>query len=273
MNRMDAHNLSIVLCPNLVKGSNPVRDVQMCSVTGGPTLFEAQTPSPVNAAALPESKTSLGTVIKLCIQRYYEVFDEVWDRSEAVPPQRSAVTATRDASLPSSSSGSPRMEANKQLSHHEDDEEIDDEMLVMPLGPSPPPLHPSPPRNNVDGLPSSPTPPSAWNLVGASGSSTFKPRHRTTLSNGSEQMARSMYTAGADKNSGTGNSKARSMISIEKGSGVAAGGRKGSISVGRGTTRKTTGAGVEAISITASGFFSAPTEASRLPPPPPTPAS
>ncbi|KAG9315980.1 Rho GTPase activation protein [Chiua virens] len=37
-NRMDAHNLAIVICPNLVKSSNPMRDVMMCIVPGGPSL-------------------------------------------------------------------------------------------------------------------------------------------------------------------------------------------------------------------------------------------
>lgn len=261
MNRMDAHNLSIVLCPNLVKSSSPVRDVQMCTVTGGPTPFESRAPSPpVNAAALSESKTTLGMVIKLCIQRYYEIFDEVRDRSEAVPPQRSAIAAetSQDTSVPSSVSASPKMQSNR-MSQHEEDEDIDDAMLVMPLGPSQLQEHPSSsPRSNGEVAPQelspSPGPPSAWNM---SGTSTFKPRHRTTLSNGSAQMVRSMCAADNGSGNGYPTNKARSMISIEKGSGTVAG-RKGSISVGRGTTRKSTGAGVEAISITASGFFSAP---------------
>jgi len=57
--------------------------------------------------------------------------------------------------------------------------------------------------------------------------------------------------------------KARSMISIEKGDGTQS--RKGTITVGRGTGRKSTGAGVEALSVTAAGFFSPPANAPPVP--------
>jgi len=57
--------------------------------------------------------------------------------------------------------------------------------------------------------------------------------------------------------------KAKSMVSIDNGHGTS-GTRRGSISVGRGT-RKSSGAGVEAISITAEGFFSAPNSAPPVP--------
>ncbi|KAJ7601170.1 CDC42 rho GTPase-activating protein [Mycena floridula] len=252
-NRMDAHNLALVLAPNLVKSSSPVRDVMMCAIPGGPTLYESKTPtSQVNAPALSESKTTVGMVIKLCIQRYYEIFDEVRDRGEAVPPQRSALAASSSSSTPSSASVSPKRQS---IGLHDDDEDIDDAMLVMPIGPS---QHQ---RQNEADVSGSPRPPSAW--AGNAGStSTFKPRHRNTLSNTSSGLARSMFTVGADSNASTGyqysvSNKARSTISIEKGSGTVTG-RKGSISVGRGTNRKSVGAGVEAISITAEGFFSAP---------------
>ena len=83
---------------------------------------------------------------------------------------------------------------------------------------------------------------------------------------------RSMHTVGLDSGNGGGGAyayastnKAKSMYSIENGTGTA-GGRKGSISVGRGTTRKSSGAGVEAIGITAEGFFSAPSSAPPVPP-------
>jgi Rho GTPase-activating protein 1 len=51
--------------------------------------------------------------------------------------------------------------------------------------------------------------------------------------------------------------KARSMVSIENSviGSVGTKGKKGSISVGRGGTRKASGAGVEALGVTATGFF------------------
>ena len=93
---MDAHNLTVGICPHLVSSFKPMRDVMMCSVPNAPTLFDAaraasstnlaaqvQNASTSNPAALVEGKTTLGMIIKLCIQRYFEVFDEIADRAEA----------------------------------------------------------------------------------------------------------------------------------------------------------------------------------------------
>jgi Rho GTPase-activating protein 1 len=257
-NRMDAHNLAVVLCPNLVSGPSPARDVIMCSVPGGPSLYESNAPRS-NFAAPSEGKTTLGMIIKLCIERYFEIFDEVKDRSEAVPPQPSFREQGPVSSEASSASGSPRPQQRNGL-HNDDDEDIDDAMLVMPIGPSP--SHEaagSVPNGNGT------SPPSAWGAapVGA----TFKPRHRSALSGGSSSAVRSMYTVGEGTGFGGSGmasiSRSKSMISIEKGMGTV--GRKGTITVGRGTTRKSAGAGVEAISITAEGFFSAPSSVPPVP--------
>lgn len=248
-NRMDAHNLAVVITPNLVKGSNPARDVMMCAVPGTPAMY-APTPAPTsNPAALSEGKATLGMVVKVCVQRYYEVFDEVVDRSEAIPPQQ----PHGDSTTSSSASGSPALRATRPLSQ-DLEEDIDDEMLVMPIGPSS--------SASQAGLSSSP--PTAWN-TGA-----YKPRHRSTLSKGSNG-ARSMHTVMGANGTGSGTSsaygtmKAKSMISIEKGGTVGTVGRKGSISIGRGTMRKSAGAGVEALSVTAAGFFTAPDTAPPVP--------
>ena len=261
-NRMDAHNLAVVLCPNLVSGPNPARDVMMCGVPGGPSLYESNTPPKSNPAVLSEGKTTLGMVIKLCIQRYYEVFDEVRDRSEAIPLQRPLQEQGAVSSEASSASGSPRVQQQSGL-HNDDDEEIDDAMLVMPIGPSQSQYNTGSAQNgNGAG------PPSAWGA--APGGSTFKLRHRSTQSGGASSGVRSMYAVGEGVGvGGTGNAyplvnRSKSMISIEKGLGTV--GRKGTITIGRGTTRKSTGAGVEAISITAEGFFSAPSSAPPVPP-------
>ncbi|KAG5641048.1 hypothetical protein DXG03_006293 [Asterophora parasitica] len=252
-NRMDAHNLSVVICPNLVKGSNPIRDVMMCAVPGGPAILASNARSPPAPASQAEGRTTLGMVIQICIQRYYEVFDEVWDRSEALPQSRSF----QDASARSSASASP------QPPHDDDDDDdIDDAMLVMPIGPG----H----------GPKTASPPSAWGASLAAGSSTYKPQHphRSNLSGGSSSSrVRSVHTAFGNGSGSIGGAsgyaypsmgKAKSMISIENGAGT--GERKGSISIGRGTTRKSSGAGVEALGITAEGFFSAPKTAPPVPP-------
>lgn len=241
-NRMDAHNLTVVLCPNLVSSSNPIRDVMMCALSSAPMPPQAAPSSPLTPT---EGKTTLGMVIKFCIQRYYEVFDEVQDRGEATVP---AFVADEPVSISSSGSSSPRN--NRFSGFLDDDEEIDDEMLVMPIGPGGIAT-----GNRVA------SPPSAW----SSPPVAYKPRHRNTLSKSSSSSGlRSINTTGGKSNA-TGNvfgttGKAKSMISIEKGTTVHVDGRSrsGSIAIGRGTTKKSTGSGVEAISITAAGFFAPP---------------
>ena len=236
-NLMGAHNLAIVLCPNLVSGSSPAKDIAMCSLPGGPVLhpeLSASTQSPHH------SQTTLSMIIKLCIQRYYEVFDEVQDRGEALPPARSF---TEDDVAPSGSS-SPRVVAaplgihskrlsalshgssNRDSRGFDDDESIDDTMLVMPV-------------ESTGGVP-----PSRW------GPNAARPR--------SLSQARSLHTLShASKAAGSEQSgqvhRARSTISLEKTSGTIRG--KGSVTIGRGTARKASGAGVQALGVTASGFF------------------
>lgn len=231
-NRMDAHNLAVVITPNLVSGTSPLRDVMMCSIPSGPAPFSSLPTSPASATM---GKTTLGAVVKLCIQRYYEVFDEVHDRSEPIPQRE---FEPRPAS-PTSSSGSMR-----DRRAHDDDEDIDDAMLVMPLGPSG--------SSNPDGThkPGRPAPPPPL---------PYKPR---THAKPAPPSGRSAFTTLAGGRSGAPSSfapygtvnRARSTISIERGTAR----QKGSISIGRGAAKRGTGAGVEATGITAAGFFSAP---------------
>ncbi|KAI3604071.1 rho gtpase-activating protein 8 [Moniliophthora roreri] len=380
-NRMDAHNLSIVLCPNLVKGTNPAKDVMMCTAPGGPVLFDSSTTtSSASQQQQPQSNTTLGTVIKLCIQRYYEIFDEVHDRTEAVgqethedvqydemvggegrgvsrgfgfgvdmelsesegegegeitlggvgygrggeggytPTSTSGLASLRPGVVweGSSSDGHGSLSGHGsvedydepqevRLQHHRrqssgkhsvrtnaTDEEIDDTMLIMPIGPEPssprtpqmPTLngHHSPSAWSPPSSPATPMawgghgPPSAWGAgagtsrfttVGAN-YATYKPKsRRAPPSNGNpygsgtvtpKSASSSIIGSGQGQNS-TFSTKSRSVISIEKGlgaAGVGTIGKKGSISVGRGTTRKSIGSGVEAVGITAEGFFTPP---------------
>jgi Rho GTPase-activating protein 1 len=258
-NLMDAHNLAIVLCPNLIAGSNALRDVSICSVPGGRTMHESQN-SNLPVPVIPEGKSSLGMVIKLCIQRYYEVFDEVHDRSEAIPGQRAHVESPASSEV-SSTTGS--LQPNPEL-QNDDDEDIDDAMLVMPIGPN---------RTHIAGS----TQNGAPSALGTS-AIPYKPRLRRATTGPSKRDARSMHTMSERSNShgnGNGNNgqiyatinRARSLISIEKAGTV---GGRGSIALGRGTSRKSSGAGVEAIGITAEGFFSAPSSAPPVPPLPKT---
>ena len=235
-NLMGAHNLAIVLCPNLVSGSSPAKDIAMCSLPGGPVLH----PELSTSTQPPhQGQTTLSMIIKLCIQRYYEIFDEVQDRGEALLPARSI---TEDDVAPSGSS-SPRVveapqgipskrlsalsgSSNRDSRGFDDDESIDDTMLVMPV-------------ESTAGAP-----PGTW------GPNAGRPR--------SLSQARSMHTLGhATKAAGSRQSgqehRARSTNSLEKTSGTIRG--KSSVTIGRGTARKASGAGVQALGVTASGFF------------------
>ncbi|VDB87380.1 unnamed protein product [Peniophora sp. CBMAI 1063] len=244
-NLMDAHNLAIVLCPNLVSSSSPARDIAMCAVPSGPQLHPS---IPTTSNPQPEGRTTLGAIIKLCIQRYYEVFDEVEDLLEARYPRAEADAPATPSSTSSSFGSRPAPRRQSVLSKAsssgtrdsralDDDDSIDDAMLVMPIGPA------------------GGGPPSTWSTVGAG----FRPRHRTGLSGGGG--SRSMHTtAGAASNPGT--VRARATASVMEAPG---GSRKGSIAVGRGTTRKSTGSAVQAVGVTASGFFTPPEGAPPLP--------
>jgi|SRR5712671_2589694 len=246
-NLMGAHNLAIVLCPNFVSGASPARDITICSLPGGPALH----PDLSTDSQTPPSHATLGMIIKLCIQRYFEIFDEVQDRSEALPPARS-FTENDVASAGSLSprrahfgnaSGRPpslsRSSPNQDSRGLDDDESIDDTMLIMP----------------VDTVPGAP--PSAWGSTVGSGAFRARPRSERQGSNLQQFSSVQAGDAGAGQAY-----RARSTNSAEKGSGTIR--SKGSLTIGRATVRKATGAGVEAIGITASGFFAPP-----VPPLPP----
>ena len=256
-NLMGAHNLAIVLCPNLVSGSSPARDIVICSLPGGPTLH----PDLSNSSPPPtQGHTTLGTIVKLCIQRYYEIFDEIQDRTEARPPAR--LFADDDVGSSDSSSrhvnganlgtakrlsALSRGSSNRDSRGFDDDESIDDTMLVMPVGSMPG------------------APPSAWGSTTGPGAARARPR--SLSGGGGSQGFSSLRSSNALNNpAGTAGAgqpqRSKSTIGIEKAGGTIRG--KGTISIGRGTVRKATGAGVEAIGVTASGFFS--------PPVPPSPS-
>ncbi|KAF9256096.1 hypothetical protein L218DRAFT_243873 [Marasmius fiardii PR-910] len=195
-----------------------------------------------------------------------------------------------------------------------DDEEIDDAMLVMPLGPPSPkhlaflqahqqgngshfPSASTPNSPATPNYPASPTmpmsagmiPPSSWGnhkynyATLGSNYATYKSRSRIRAANSyvsspftpvTSASTSSPYTQSnptstpSSVHSGNGgfplNGKAKSVISIEKcGGGFGGVVGRGSISVGTrgtmgGTTRKSVGASVEAVGITAEGFFTVP---------------
>ena len=230
-NLMDAHNLAVVFTPNLVPNANPLRDMQMLFLPGGPSPLIRQ------KSSSKDTSTTLAMVVKLCIQRYYEIFDEVRDVSEAVEPIFNG------------------------SSHHSIDE-VD--LLPSMVGPSTAgatsPLQ-------ARSVANSSRPPSAWNKAGG------RPRPRPPLSQQTSSAnlangATSILSGGTNGTWSMPRSR-RSIISIEK----AAGGKPGtgSIRLGKsvpttghaggqdtpatGTVHKSAGATVTAVSVTATGFF------------------
>ncbi|KAH8109293.1 RhoGAP-domain-containing protein [Phellopilus nigrolimitatus] len=259
-NRMDAHNLAVVLTPNLVASGNPLKDVALCTVAGSPEPLSPGTrPAPplpgAEEAAKAEGKMTLGTIIKLCIQRYFEVFDELADRAEAINADPFRVGETDEAPS-SSSSSSPNQSASpsKRFSFlHDDEDSIDDAMLVMPVGPNS--TNPSA-RKPLEQLL---LPSSARSVAPSSGSAV-----RSVMS-GESRSANRFAAAGS-----MSKAKARSLMSPSPSADGLAN-RRGGRAVGGGlpvsasaTLRKAAGAGVSAHSVTASGFFTPPGSASSL---------
>lgn len=241
---MDAHNLAIVLTPNLVASGNPVKDVAMCAVDGAPEPLSPGTRSTPPRPGSEEisknvGKMTLGTVVKLCIERYYEIFDEMADRSEVVDGDPFRVAESREIDAPPSTPSSPGVPASPADAKRESivsDESIDDGMLVMPLGPNSSPTARRFPANGS---------PRVWPPRGANGdvhSVTSNDNRPSNLSGTmSRAKARSMFAPNTvSENHATQKGTARMSVSAS------------------GTIRKAAGSGVTAHSVTASGFFTPP---------------
>lgn len=209
-NKMDASNLALCFAPNLVSSSSIMEDTQICAVPATPTA----------------ENTTLGTVIRICIAQYYEIFEELPDRTTAkmIPVTQSSLSTT---SPPTVKEGTSPL----------DDDDSDDALLVMAIGPSQPSvssaLASSSSWTQRNGIGS----PSAW--ASRKDSSSTRYPSLTSLS-----------------------SSPRSIINIDKT--MVANMKHGSIRIGHGansagTMRRGSTAGVETVGITAAGFFTTPT--------------
>ncbi|KAK0550624.1 hypothetical protein OC845_002579 [Tilletia horrida] len=113
-NRMDAANLATVWTPNLVSSGNIAKDMAMCKVEGlgqmglvspgphaentgsSPAAGEnAATPAKQTAPGGKKAEMTLGTIVRICIERYHEIFDQV--DAEIRPMYGSELSATLDA--------------------------------------------------------------------------------------------------------------------------------------------------------------------------------
>lgn len=94
LNKMDATNLATVMCPNFVSSHDPMRDMAICAVVGAPSMSSGAATRSEVVTARP---TTLGTIIKTCIEHYYEVFE--FDYIDYEPPTyHDAVDASAAAS-------------------------------------------------------------------------------------------------------------------------------------------------------------------------------
>ena len=224
---MDSFNLAVMIGPNLVKGSNPVRDVMMCSVPVPTSVtgmsagslaarFASQEGDSPDSNGNAETNTTLGVVVAFCIRRYYEIFDEITDRSEAV-----ASWETSDAK------GS--MEDGSGTYVLGEDEELDDDAHVQNngqrvQGPQP-----------TTGEQTPKTPVGAKRHKNNNPSISMQP-----LFNASDRTTNNLpfaWTKSSALNPYPTNGKARSLITIEGGNNSAIGtimNRRGSIAIGRG---------------------------------------
>ncbi|KAG9121903.1 hypothetical protein FRC07_001949 [Ceratobasidium sp. 392] len=181
INKMDAHNLALCIAPNLVRSQDPVRDVKICTVppsAGALQMSPATWNTPGSAApstpAPPRraGTTTLGEIVKICIERYFEIFEDMPDRGEALPvpselrfdsasssgiglsglsPTVSRSSFSGSTSLDGPSETSAAMDSSfstldsvPRSSVDIEDDELNEAMLVMSVAPDPAPARPSP---------------------------------------------------------------------------------------------------------------------------------
>lgn len=211
----------------------------MCAVPGAPSMSaDMKGPDgvgdPTSKKATETNAASAGTVgmvVKCCIERYFEIFDEVPDRSEAIPVPESLLQSMTAMSA----SGLTR---NTGFS------------------------------NNDAAVGSVATaPPASSHLSRHPASGADFAKKRTSVNDNSNSSSRGGRDNGGGSPSimnGTSNPyatvrRARSVISIEQNTGsmTARGTRRGTIRLGSGKGAiKSPAAGVEALGVTAAGFFS-----------------
>ncbi|KAG8733033.1 hypothetical protein FRC12_019002, partial [Ceratobasidium sp. 428] len=172
INKMDAHNLALCIAPNLVRSEDPVRDVKICTVppSAGALQMSAttwNTPGSAPSSTAPAAPrragtTTLGEIVKICIERYFEIFEDVPDRGEALPVPSElrfdggiglsglSPTVSRSSFSGSTSVGGPASEAMDssfstldsvpRSSVDIEDDELNEAMLVMSVAPDPAPV-------------------------------------------------------------------------------------------------------------------------------------
>lgn len=211
VNLMDAYNLAIVFTPNLVPNENPLKAMQMSAVAPPPNFnsgfakVEKGKGKDSNAsnASSPPGGTTLGTVVRFCIEHYYEIFDEVRDVSEAIPEdayQEALITRDLPATqVLSSNKNQPTALRPKPAIPPKSSKPTPIAASTPPANPSKPPIPPKPayiPRNKEKKPPPSasmallartladnppPVPSESTSLLEGGAYSVSRPGRRTTL--------------------------------------------------------------------------------------------
>ncbi|ELU42303.1 CDC42 rho GTPase-activating protein [Rhizoctonia solani AG-1 IA] len=206
VNRMDAHNLALCISPNLVRSNDPIRDVKMCAVPGAASMTGGtwNTPGAGPAPPAPPRKagsTTLGDIVRVCIERYFEIFEDVPDRGDALPvPSElkfddeagtlvdmsrsslmgSAVLVDDSPTEPSSGDTSlTTLDSVPRSSVDIEDDELNEAMLVMSVTPEPPaPRSPRSMRAGINLMSKSTgtLAPSSWSRSLKPGSAPVSPR-------------------------------------------------------------------------------------------------
>ena len=190
-----------------------------------------------------EGRATLGIVIAFCIGRYYEVFDEVVDRTEAVAHWKTIESPV----------GVTGEDVSDTYVLGEDDE-LDDELSDVQRFAQ---------QQATSAGPSSRIP-AALKRHKLKNSLEIKNSSILAARSSHENNSPSAWNTRFPPNVFSTNGKAHSVISIESSPIVNTTLRRGSITIGRAATRKGSGSAVEAVSVTAAGFFTPP---QGVPPP------
>ncbi|KDN45020.1 hypothetical protein RSAG8_05193, partial [Rhizoctonia solani AG-8 WAC10335] len=163
INKMDAHNLALCIAPNLVRSNDPIRDVKMCAVPGAASMSSGTWNSPGAAPRSPAPRkagsTTLGDIVRVCIERYFEIFEDIPDRGDALPvpaelkfdDETSTLSGLSGSSLMGSAvlvGGSPTelssadtsvatLDSMPRSSVDIEDDELNEAMLVLSVAPEP----------------------------------------------------------------------------------------------------------------------------------------
>ncbi|KIM28453.1 hypothetical protein M408DRAFT_329507 [Serendipita vermifera MAFF 305830] len=308
INLMDGSNLAIVFTPNLVSNENPLKAVEMSMVAStylkSKDIMETagRSSSHANVVNLPEGSkkqhtgTTLGTVVRVCIERYYEIFDEVRDVTEAISPvefeegiggksRDSPVSSRRELSPGRSQQQQQSAPASTPAPAHKYQGRVRGRqgpppsaasasmaLLAKALAEGTTPNEHQAFLDRSNGAPRSYTEPDALpdHVPGSFSQNSLLANRAPSVSMRSGvagSAGPSGWTGGRVLGVG-GKPKTRSIISIDR-SGATIGGHmdgsgRESIKLGRGTVtsagtvRKSASAGVVGVGVTANGFFTSP---------------